>query len=973
LVVSGVLRESKGKVSSREILLVAFLCLASYAGAAPPLSFDKLLVFTTTNSLRVECEVASTVEFRGVKLVGSIRRFPNGPSLWAGPLSTNDFHRGVTNMIKLTIPNLKPELWSPSSPALYQVKVIAQREDMILGEGSTRFGFRSFESRNSQFHLNGRPIFLRGIAINPPGRTIPAEVGESRKFAETYVRFLKQHNVNTIRMTHDSQVWFDVCDELGMMVYQGKYGTLEGAEEGKQQPPPDFDKSVVAYKQLFGTYNTHPSILIYILANELPVSGTRGRAFHDFLTRAHEQLKPWDPTRLYIGNAGYGEGREGDICDVHRYWGWYYNSFLTYYNLRDKVAARPLFGDPARNQPLTFTECVGCFTGSSGEFNLVRSKQLGAQLGWTGHAANQKEEALSYQSFMVKQATEAFRRLRPLNPRLSGIMPFTILFYNWSGIESFEQMKPKPAMEQMALSYQPVLMSWELWTKQVYAGKPLQLTAHIINDSESGEPLNHAKLSYWVKSKTGREIATGEIPLPPVPYYAAWSKALSVDLPAAAPTDEYIVSGEVINDGVTVSTNFESLFIAGSDWRKASPARPSEIYIYDPAGKSIAALQKLGIRCAKFDAAQPWPDKMRALIIGEADWDSTLSAHKSELRQFIHQGGRILCLQQNNSPAKFETDWLPEPLTLLTGSATDADYPPRVRPFRGQMNVNPERPGHPVFAGLDRHRLSLWSDYMGWDQTKPGFPQVYPVTFGFKLVKAESLARTAILANYDRGLEGIALCEMFEDTGSVILSGFDLINRIGLDPVADKLLANLVAYVSATEGHEPYPLIDSAIHWGEYASERGVLPSPLNGLAVNCEWVPPPTNPKATPIPANGGSWNMKPGDQFIANGRNPLGLFGYSTGSSIKDSNPETEIGSGNFWIQVPSGKKSMQTKVRNPATNIAKLSVEVNGMLVNESVEIPPGKTIDVTSPLPGNTNQFAIRYTGPKTLVLVETDMR
>src|SRR5205807_1421547 len=196
------------------------------------------------------------------------------------------------------------------------------------------------------------------------------------------------------------------------------------------------------------------SIVIYILANELPVSGARGKAFHDFLTSAYATLKQWDPRRLFIANAGYGEGREGDICDVHRYWGWYYNTFLTYYNLRDQN----LFGDSVKEQPLTFTECVGSFTGSTGEFNSIVRKQLGAQLSWTGHSASQREDALNYQSFMVKQATESFRRLRPINSRLSGIMPFTILFYNWSGIQSFEQMMAKPAMDQMAISYQPVLL-----------------------------------------------------------------------------------------------------------------------------------------------------------------------------------------------------------------------------------------------------------------------------------------------------------------------------------------------------------------------------------------------------------------------------------------------------------------------------------------------------------------------------------
>src|SRR5439155_23449401 len=125
------------------------------------------------------------------------------------------------------------------------------------------------------------------------------------------------------------------------------------------------------------------------------------------LTKRHS-----DPRRLFIANAGYGEGREGDICDVHRYWGWYCNTFLTYYNLRNPA----LFGDPGKNQPITFSECVGNFTGPNGEYNLIVRKQLGAQLNWTGHSPNQREDALAYQSFMVKQATEIFRRLRPLNP-----------------------------------------------------------------------------------------------------------------------------------------------------------------------------------------------------------------------------------------------------------------------------------------------------------------------------------------------------------------------------------------------------------------------------------------------------------------------------------------------------------------------------------------------------------------------------
>src|SRR5207253_3970293 len=153
------------------------------------------------------------------------------------------------------------------------------KEGRTITNETVRFGFRSFESKHGQFYLNGKPIFLKGIAINPPGRTVPAETGESRRFVEDYVRFLKEKNVNIIRMTHDSQVWFDVCDELGMMVYQGQYGSPLGSAPGKQQPPKDLKASVESYKRLFETYARHPSILIYVC----PMScRCRGRAAKRF-------------------------------------------------------------------------------------------------------------------------------------------------------------------------------------------------------------------------------------------------------------------------------------------------------------------------------------------------------------------------------------------------------------------------------------------------------------------------------------------------------------------------------------------------------------------------------------------------------------------------------------------------------------------------------------------------------------------
>jgi hypothetical protein len=103
-------------------------------------------------------------------------------------------------------------------------------------------------------------------------------------------------------------------------------------------------------------------------------------------------------------------------------------------------------------------------------------------LAWTGHAATEIQSQLAdyHQSFALNQATETFRQLRSVNPDLSGIFPFTIMFYNWNTITKFADLKPKPVTDQVKMSYQPVLLSWECWTPNVYAGSVIKPIAHII-------------------------------------------------------------------------------------------------------------------------------------------------------------------------------------------------------------------------------------------------------------------------------------------------------------------------------------------------------------------------------------------------------------------------------------------------------------------------------------------------------------
>ncbi|HEV2293210.1 MAG TPA: glycoside hydrolase family 2 TIM barrel-domain containing protein [Tepidisphaeraceae bacterium] len=950
------------------------------AAAPQGVVIEQVIPFATADSVRFDVKLSSSEPAKNLQVAARIVPVAPGEALWTGSIGVANVGPNSPATLPHRINNLKPKLWEPDSPHLYNLIVTVSRDGTAVATRTTRFGFRSFEVKNAQFHLNGRPIFLRGIAINPPGRGIPPEVGETRKFAEDYVRYMKSRGVNLIRMEPESPVWFDVCDELGMMVFQGRYGappTAPGVNAtARDGPPEDFQASMAGYLELFKNYPQHPSIVIYVLSNELPrIHLPRGRAWHDFIVKAHAHLKQWSPETTFIGNAGYGEGREGDVNDVHRYWGWYYNSFLTYLNLRD---TRAIFGDPDqpdKQQPVTFSECVGNYTGVNGAYNIVVNRQMAAQLGWTGHSENQADDALENQKRVIKQATELFRRLRPQNPRLAGIMPFTILFHHWRGISSFDQMNPKPAMEQLAMSYAPVLLSWEMWTPQVYAGTTISGFAHVINDADDGGALKGATLRYELTAKGAKgdknaKVAEGEVKIADVPYYGVWKTPFSIAIPEDAAEGDYTLIGRVMIGEKQVTTNTCDLFIASDAWSKPQRQTDAKVALYDPKGKTAKALKTLNLPFRAMSASDL--DQLgrgtrgAVVVIGEEAWNDRISG--DGLMRFVAQGGRLLVLGQE--PDRFKHAWLPVKIEPLTLSANSPEYLPSSRPFREQHNINPQRPWHPVFQGLPRERLRLWSDYTKWDQTKPGFPAVYPVKYGFKLLDPAALKSTAVLANYDRGLEGVALCEMFAGKGSVLLSAFDLVDHVGLDPAADRLLVNLIAYAGSSEEHEVYPLIEKPIHWGDYPTERGLITGPLHGLVINAVWVKPPTEPNAQPLPDNTGAWNTDPGNQFVPSGRRPIGPFGYSTATSLRDPKPEEKTGYGMFYARLPKGRSTMVTTVRNGGSEPATLHVGINGRQAGQPASVAPGTTITVRSPLPGGATEVAVRFAGEKALVLEQT---
>lgn len=953
----------------RKILLLLIIAggnLPVFAQAVAP--FKNIISLTTENSVKLEVsfkeQLASNTKFT-VKITDD----KSGQIVFDQPVKA--VLKKGDKMI-FSIKDLQVNTWWPTNPNLYQLTFSATANNKTLQQ-KQRIGFRFFESKEGNLWLNGKPVFLRGIAINPPVRGIPDSIEKSRQFALEYVKYMKSIHVNILRIPNN-ETWYNVCDELGMMVFGGNYSsTVDG-----QKPPKNYDKAVAWYKEeAFSKIAAHPSLMIYAMTNEVPYTGQVGIDWEKFLSYAHAELKKWDNTRTYIANPGYGYGKSGDICDLHRYWGWYYCSPFTFLNIRDNEKIIPF---KKKVQPVTFTECVGNYTGPDGKYNLTPDhKNPGSQLNWTGHADwnDQSRLADEHQSFTFKQATELFRRLRVINPELSGVFPFTILFYNWNNVQQFVDMAPKPVTKQARLSYQPILVSWENWKTQVYAGTTINPVVHIVNDADDFNDLTNAKLVYHLRDNGQLIVSSDTIDLPAIAYYSTWQKKLSLKLPLQLMMGNYHLVGKIIKDGKVISENYDKLFVGNKEWLTSAAIPTAKIVLYDPAGKTKASFGKLKMQYQSITSFKNIPEAS-LLVIGENGADDAMMQQASGIKQFVKNGGRVLCLRQDEIHLPNVNKILGVALKNVTTPLDVPVYPPPPRPSRNGYYVNPERPTHPVFNGIKREQLRVWSDYTNWNESQKGFPAIYPVTDGYVPVNKKDMEHIAVLGNYGVALEGITVAEIVDGKGSVLLCGLDLANRTGLDPVADRMLINLVSYMADGKEHNLYPLITEPIVWGDYATEKGVLTGVNSGLMVH--GVPRiPANIKTKVFVTKDGNrflgapggFNTRPGVQYVAHGRRMYGPY-YLRGSGNTPESIDTanNIGEGYFWCSIPAGKTVSSTLIWNQADESLIVKIRVNeGQEVSK--EIKAGETTSVDCPV--NATNIKMNFSGDRRLVLLQTSFK
>lgn len=250
---------------------------------------------------------------------------------------------GELYTFKHDVPTIEtPVLWSPETPALYQVETILSDKETgkILDQVNNHTGFRwfRFDGRDG-FFLNGKPYKLRGVCRHQDQK--PIGVGLTDEAHRRDMLLMKEMGTNFIRISHYPQdnAILEQCDKLGILAWEeipviDIVPDTEGYADACEQN----------LREMIRQHYNHPSIITWGYMNEILLVTLRRYKTEELkpviertleLAKCLEKvLKEEDPYRVstiaFHGSGKYNDVGLGEITDVigwNLYQGWYGGEF----------------------------------------------------------------------------------------------------------------------------------------------------------------------------------------------------------------------------------------------------------------------------------------------------------------------------------------------------------------------------------------------------------------------------------------------------------------------------------------------------------------------------------------------------------------------------------------------------------------------------------------------------------------------
>jgi beta-galactosidase len=216
-------------------------------------------------------------------------------------LKTKDSITILQNAIEIA----NPTLWSVENPYLYKIVSIIKENNVVIDKTETDFGFRTAKWNNPshQFTLNGKPVFINGIA------EYEHLLGQSHAFSNEQIvarmKWIQSAGFNAFRDGHQPHnlLYGKLCNEKGILWWTQLsahvwYDTKVFRDNFK-----------ILLREWVIERRNDPSVILWGLQNESKLP----KDFAEECTALIRSLDPTASTQRLVTTCNGGEGTDWDV------------------------------------------------------------------------------------------------------------------------------------------------------------------------------------------------------------------------------------------------------------------------------------------------------------------------------------------------------------------------------------------------------------------------------------------------------------------------------------------------------------------------------------------------------------------------------------------------------------------------------------------------------------------------------------
>jgi len=704
--------------------------------------------------------------------------------------------------------------WSPDHPHLYRADVTLKYDDHFSDHWNARFGLREFTIRDRQWHLNGKPFFLKATffeGLYPLRLAYP----DSREMAIREIQLAKEAGFNMIRPWRKPPppMWLDLADEMGVLTvgslaiecmdlpFESARLPMWVENEVRESILRDRNRTCVVQWELFNELKR--PVLMQML--------------HPMTLLAREL----DPTRLVLDESGgWAQGanmflpytsKPTKFNDIHFYPGpqvteeVYKKLILAGRKTHDELRAMGIRGRlPGRNVVpglMTFISELGygslpdlvdnnrqfAKTGNPVAPPMVYHRRLAdehrrvlRESGFDRIYPDLKQFCLDQQKIHGAANKRMIEVVR-CNPQVSGYCIHALCAGDWimgAGILDLFRNPKTYAYEGTRQANQPRILAMRVNPRNVYAERGATIDITGVNELAGFA----GKLKVTIKSENQERVfsktmyvqmGTGITPL------------FREELDTEGLEGTYTVTAEVMKTDGSQSTQNEYDFDVFSARQLAVPNR--RIAVFDLNNSLQPFLKQVGIPYETFgketDPALP--------VFVSRTWakDKSESDVYNQLVAFIRSGGTGVYLGGGGQ-------WAP------WGKAADASgllpVSVRIKASVGNWLGIPHMVNeHPIFDGLAVNCMmgSVYENVIAVRSLLDVEGETVAGSIGFDFTRDFEVRKRHYYGPGDTWW-GSDLSIAPVGRGCCILSQLRLVENLGKDPVADKILFNLIRFAA---------------------------------------------------------------------------------------------------------------------------------------------------------------------------------